>query len=162
MRSFDPKRHLPPGWDWEALKEGLLWGHGFSAVSLLFFLGKYFNSVDSLYVHISQPDGTLLRQLYPGRTVEPFFTLLWGMPLLGLWFFLAVMAVQVARHYRYHTRDSMSVYLMRRLPDAMEYHRRCWTVPVLASLAELLLFCLGGALCWLLWYFATPAGHLPL
>lgn len=162
MRSFDPKRHLPPGWDWENLRAGLAWGHGASLVSLLFFLGKYFDSLDSLYALIQQPDGTMLKQLYPGRTVDPFFQLLWGTPLLGLWIFLAVMAVQVLRHYRCHTQGSRADYLMRRLPDPWEYHRRCWAVPLLASLAELSLFAAGSGLCWLLWYFATPAGCLPL
>lgn len=162
MKFFDPKRHLPPGWDWENLRAGLLWGHGASLASLFIFVNRYLDSRASLYSHIQQLDGTLVKQLIPGRTVAPFWTLLAGMPLWGMWIFWILMGVQVWRHYSCHTRDSMPIYLMRRLPDKWELHRRCWTVPVLACLVELLVFAVGIGLCWLLWYVATPAGCLPL
>ena len=35
-------------------------------------------------------------------------------------------------HYLYHWQGSRSIYLMRRLPDSWELHRRCLTVPLAA------------------------------
>ena len=107
------------------------------------------------------PNGTYIRELDPTRTIAPFSELTRGTPLFGLWIFLAVMPILVWRHYRFHTQDAMSVYTMRRLPDRWEYHRRCWTQPILSAIAELLLYALLTALCWLIWYFATPAPCRP-
>lgn len=161
MKIFDPKRHLPVGWDWENLRNNLLWGHSLTLVSLFAFLAGYFDARESLYSHTQDLTGRLTRELIPGRTITPFRELMGGFPLLVPACFLLAMAVQVWRHYSWHTRDSMAIYTMRRLPDRWELHRRCWTQPLLSSLAELLLFGLLTFLCWLLWRFATPAVCLP-
>lgn len=71
------------------------------------------------------------------------------------------MPLLVWRYYASHTQGSMAVYTMRRLPDKWEYHRRCWTQPILSAAAELLIFAVLAGLCWLLWYFATPAPCRP-
>ena len=162
MKIFDPKRHLPVGWDWENLRTWLYWGHFFSSLTIFTFASRYFDALSNLYIHIQQLDGTLVRQLDPNRTITPFWALMAGFPYFGLGCFLLVMLIQVWRHYSYHTRDSMAVYTMRRLPDPFELHRRCWTLPLLSCLAELLLFAVLTFLCWLLWRFATPAVCLPM
>ena len=100
-------------------------------------------------------------RLDPTRTILPFWDLLEGTPLLGLWIFLAVMPILVWRYYHYHTQGTMAVYTMRRLPDRWEYHRRCWTQPILSAIVELILYAILVGLCWLLWYFATPAPCRP-
>ena len=71
------------------------------------------------------------------------------------------MPLLVWRYYHFHTQGAMSIYTMRRLPDPREYHRRCWMQPILSAAAELLLFAILIGLCWLLWYFGTPAVCLP-
>lgn len=161
MKIFDPKRHLPVGWEWENTKTGLIWGHILSGLSLFSFLQRYSLALDSLYTQVPGPNGTYIRELDPTRTILPFRDLLGGTPLFGLWIFLAVMPLMVWRYYRFHTQDAMSVYTMRRLPDRWEYHRRCWTQPILSAMAELLLYALLTALCWLIWYFATPVPCRP-
>lgn len=162
MKFFDPKRHLPPGRDWENLRSWLVLGHGASVLTLILFLSRYFDSVDSLYSYVQQLDGTMIRQLIPGRTVAPFWELIKGTPLSGAEIYIFLMFHLAFLNYRCHTVGSMSVYLMRRLPDRWEYHRRCWTVPVLASIVEIVIFAVGVFLCWLLYRFATPAGCLPM
>ena len=161
MTIFDPKRHLPAGFDWEPTRDGLIWGHILSGLTLFSFVGRYSQALDDLYTHIQGPDGTLIRKLVTTRTIAPFGELIWGTPLLGAWIFLAVMPLLIWRYYQFHTRDSMSVYTMRRLPDRWEYPRRCWTQPVLSAIAELLLFAVLIGLCWLIWRFATPEVCLP-
>ena len=161
MKTFDPKRHLPVGWEWENTKTGLIWGHILSGLSLFSFLRRYSLALDSLYTQVWATSGTYIRKLDPTRTIAPFSELTRGTPLFGLWIFLAVMPILVWRYYRFHTQDAMSVYTMRRLPDRWEYHRRCWTQPILSAMAELLLYALLTALCWLVWYFATPVPCRP-
>ena len=34
MKIFDPKRHLPAGFDWEPTRDGLIWGHILSGLTL--------------------------------------------------------------------------------------------------------------------------------
>ena len=161
MKTFDPKRHLPVGWEWENTKTCMIWGHILSGLSLFGFFGRFSDALDALYFHREGPNGTLIPVLDPTRTIAPFSELTRGTPLFGLWIFLAVMPLMVWRYYRFHTQEAMSVYTMRRLPDRWEYHRRCWTQPILSAMAELLLYALLTALCWLIWYFATPASCRP-
>jgi hypothetical protein len=166
MKIFDPRRHLPPGWEWEGTRTGLIWGHIASALPIFAFLKTYGDAKAALYDLVERPDSTGRYSLYeqvldPSRTIAPFSELTRGTPLFGLWIFLAVMPILVWRHYRFHTQDAMSVYTMRRLPDRWEYHRRCWTQPILSAMAELLLYALLTALCWLIWYFATPVPCRP-
>jgi len=161
MKIFDPKRHLPVGWDGEALRTALGWYHGLSTLSLLVFVSRYADARGSLYAHVEGPGGQYVRRLIPGRIIAPFPVLMEGLPLLGLWCFLILMAIQVWRHYSYHTQGSMSIYTMLRLPDRWELHRRCLTQPLLSAAAELALYALLTLLCFALYYFATPEGHLP-
>lgn len=162
MKIFDPKRHLPPGWDWENLKANLCWGHVFSAMTMLSFLPDYFRARETLYIFTQQPGGTVIRELVPSRTIAPFLSLLQGWPLTGMWIFSLLMLFQVWRYYQSFSQGAMSIYTMRRLPDRWELHRRCWTQPLLSVLAEALLFAVLTGLCWLLWWFATPAPCRPL
>lgn len=161
MKIFDHKRQLPPGWDWDNLRSNLLWGHSLSALTMLSFLSRYFRAREDLYAYIQKPNGTVVMELVPSRTISPFLALLQGWPLTGMWIFCIVMALQVWRYYTSFTTGSMAIYTMRRLPDKRELHRRCWTQPLLSMAAELLLFALLAGLCWLLWYFATPAPCRP-
>lgn len=162
MKTFDAERHLPPGWDWENLRVWLGWGHALSCISLFAFLSRYYDARSALYAYTQQLNGTMVLELVPGRIITPFDQLMSGLPWLGFWCFVILMGIQVWRHYRFHTQGTMSIYLMRRLPDKWELHRRCWTVPVLACIAELVLFAVLTGLCWLLYRFATPIQCLPM
>lgn len=161
MKIFDPKRHLPAGWEWEGLKSYLGWAHGLSCISIFVFLSRYFDARAWLYDHQEGPDGRWVQVLIPGRIIAPFSELMEGLPMLGAWCFLILMGIQVWRYYSYHTQGAMSIYTMRRLPDRWELHRRCWMQPVLSSIAEVLIFAGLTVLCFMLYYFATPEGHLP-
>ena len=161
MKIFDPKRHLPLGWEWEQTQDRLIWGHLLSGLSILGFLVRYSYALDALYFYQDGPGGTLIRELDPNRTIAPFRELISGAPLLGMWLFLGMMPLLVWRYYRFHSQGAMAVYTMRRLPNPFEYHRRCWTQPFLSALAELAFYGLLMGLCWLLWRFVTPAACLP-
>ena len=161
MKIFDPKRHLPLGWEWEVTRNYLIWGHILSSLTTLIFLDRYVDALDALYIWVEGPDGTMVRELAPNRTIAPFWSLMAGMPYMGLGIFALAAAMQVWRYYNWHTQGAMSVYTMRRLPDRFELHRRCWTQPVLSVAMEILIFAGLTVLYWLLWRFATPAACLP-
>lgn len=161
MKIFDPKCHLPPGWPWERTQDGLIWGHTLSGLTIFGFFSRFSDALSNLYIYTRLPDGSYQKELDPGQTIAPFSVLIRGTPLLGLWLFLAVMPLLVWRYYSYHTRGTMAVYTMRRLPDKWEYHRRCWTQPLLSAVTEFALYGILIFFCWLLWRFGTPAECLP-
>lgn len=170
MKIFDPKRHLPLGWDWENTRAALILGHFLSVLPLFSFLKRYFDAREALYYYVEKSGYTFgsysyssgyIQVLDQTRTIAPFPALILGAPLWGLAIFLWVMPLLVWLYYHSFTRNSMAVYTMRRLPDRWEYHRRCWVQPLLSAAAELILFALLIGLCWLLWYFATPAPCRP-
>lgn len=85
-----------------------------------------------------------------GKWLSGFLMAAVGGVLLAVW------------HYRYHRQGSMSIYLMRRLPDRWLLHRRCLALPALVVAAAVLV-----ALALLLGYYAlylwvTPEGCLRL
>lgn len=75
--------------------------------------------------------------------------------------FLWVMPVLVVYHYLYHRMGTESRYLMRRLPNRWEYHRRCWGMPVVGAAAALALMGALVGLYYLIYILATPAQCLP-
>ncbi len=56
--------------------------------------------------------------------INLFDDMLWP-SLWGFWFALIIPPVQAVQNYQSHYRGSRSIYLMRRLPDRWELHRRC-------------------------------------
>ena len=80
----------------------------------------------------------------------------------GFLVFYFMMVGMLVYHYLYYYQGSKSIYLMRRLPNRWEVHRRSITLPfaafVIAVMTEIAL--------WLLYYgiylVCTPAQCLPL
>ena len=71
------------------------------------------------------------------------------------------LALDVMASYYYFKKDTMSIYLMRRLPDRWELHRRCWGKPLILSGLCLLIQAGLIALYFLIYLVFTPRGHLP-
>ncbi|MBR5229035.1 MAG: hypothetical protein IKV96_04280 [Firmicutes bacterium] len=68
--------------------------------------------------------------LDPRATMAPLNQIL-GTHMLGF-VALAVAMIGVAvYHYIYHHQGSKSIYLMKRLPDKRELHRRCLSLPLM-------------------------------
>lgn len=75
---------------------------------------------------------------------------------------VAVLPVIFAiNHYRYYRQGSMSVYLMKRLPDRWEYHRRNLMLPMILLMAVLVSMLLTELMCYGMYLLITPAGCLP-
>ena len=86
----------------------------------------------------------------------PDFVTLLGHYLIGFLLVALCMLAIVAYHYLYHRQGSKSIYTMRRLPDGMVLHRRCWTLPVLMALASLLAAFVLLMIYYAIYMFVTP------
>lgn len=103
-------------------------------------------------------DGTLY--VIPGVVMEYFPRLLKGTNLTLL-FYLAICVSWAADNYLGAHRNTKSVYLMRRLPDRWEYHRRCVGLPLLAALLCILLRLVLIPVFFQIYLHATPMEALP-
>lgn len=147
-------RLVPPGFDYGQELLLLGWGTAGAIFLSLFWFSGLRDAWRELYfwhLGVKTPIPDAVMQDF-GELVRPF---LLGFPVVALWELTFVI-----RHYRYHYETGRSIYLMRRLPDRWERHRRCWTLPLLCCAAVLLI-----GLALLLVYYAvyllvTPPEHL--
>lgn len=65
-------------------------------------------------------------------------------------------------NYMYHYQDSMLMYLMRRLPDKWEVHRRCFALPVAGTVFMVIWTFMLYKLCYAIYILYTPSQCLPL
>lgn len=144
--------HIPPG---IRLQNEILWilfGWGCSAV---FSFLRFYTALCRNMNMLEQWDGSgMVKQKMPDLA-----DLLFG-SMAGFWVVVACMGALAAYHYYYHYNGSKSIYLMRRLKNPLELHKRCLTLPVLAAgitfaIAFLLLCAYYG--CYM---SAVPAEYL--
>ncbi len=149
------QRHLPPGIDWRRERKWLLWGGVAASGYSLGFLIAYRRCYAQLFLW----DGG--KKLLDTSAVMPDFAQVLDGSLAGFLILALCMVALAAYHYAYHYQDGKSIYLMKRLPDGWELHRRCLTLPLLGAIASVC-----AALLLLLLYFAvylvfTPKACLP-
>ena len=156
MKRFDWKRYKPLGRKRSQPIQGAVFLLIIASIEALTEICvNIVNARNTLYV-----DGRLIKGLIPGAVMPHFFELIdQGLnlfPLVGVF-----LAWEVFDCYRYHRKDTRSIYIMRRLPDKWELHRRCWGIPVLFSIGTLLV--IGGILllCFFVYLILTPPECLP-
>lgn len=98
--------------------------------------------------------------LLPGVKMPPMTSLIHdafaGFILIGI---LALCGI--IYHYLFHKQGSKSIYLMRRLPNSMELHKRCFTLPLLGMVISILTVLLLFLLYYGIYYIFTPGACLP-
>lgn len=147
----------PLGWPWKKEVQYSMLGLGLATLYGLFvFLFSFHSVVSELYVILYGKE-----VLIPGSTVPPFPPVFRG-ALLGYCIVAFCMIFLPIAHHRWHSVGSRSIYLMRRLPRRQEFCRRCVAGPALGLALTLLTALLLLFLCFLWYWFRTPAGHLPL
>lgn len=144
MKLPDLTRRLPLGYPAVGECTFCLTGLAVSALWSMIFFVRYFGYRGNLY-----GEGSGGRVLLAGAMMPDFVELL-DHVFLGFLLLAAAMLGFIAAHYAYHWQGSRSIYLMRRLPDRFELHRRCLTVPFC-----MMLVCAGCAFVLLLLYFAV-------
>lgn len=157
MGKIDWGRWAPPGRN--ARQEVIAFSFGLAActaVMWLYFLLRYWNARSRLF---TLTNGV---QILREGAEMPVLPLLLGSGFLPLWALVGAAVSTVFSHYVGHYREgSRPVYLMRRLPDRREYHRRCLAIPGTALLAALVIAAVSLWAFWVIYMTATPAQCLP-
>ena len=127
---------------------------------LIFLLSRYLPARRELFDHI-RIGGKLVSTLIPGAQIQDFPQVM-NRVLDPMLIAMLLAPVQVLLHYLYYRRGSMSIYLMRRLPDRGLLHRQCWTLPLLGLALTITITLILLGIYLLIYIYATPAACLPL
>lgn len=96
----------------------------------------YFIQLFSEYNQLFRYNGNT-RELIKGIFMPQFYQIL-GNFHAGYFLLSAAMLCFIVGHYTYfHMGNSHPLYLMKRIPDGKELHRRCCTLPLLSILITL-------------------------
>ena len=159
MKRLDFQRYTPPEWGtsgWIIMSRIAL----VVAVCASFaFFGDYINAWNRLYTY-HQLLSNNHWELIPGAVIAPFSALIFGKFYL-FHVYWACLLMEVLDCYGSFRRGSRSIYLMRRLPDKWELHRRCWGRPLIFFLQSLALMACLTAFYFLIYLVFTPKGCLP-
>lgn len=88
-----------------------------------------------------------------------FSKILFG-SMAGFWVMIGCMGALAAYHYYYHYNGSKSIYLMKRIVNPLELHRRCLALPVLVTGITLVIMFLLVCAYYRLYMAAVPGKFL--
>lgn len=152
------KRNTPPGADcWQAPKL-LAGGIICSAVwSLIYFLFRFAYAIRALFIYY--PDKKI-RVIKEGAVMPIFSELVensfWGFSITAI-----CMLFFVIYYYSYYQQGSRSIYLMKRLPNRWELHRRAIVIPLLSSFSAVASAFVLKLIFLVIYLLATPEECLP-
>ena len=156
MLKADWTKLAPPGTNTEKERGLFLILEVIAVVFAVFcFANSYGTAREMLFDYVGGE-----RALIQGAVIAPFSEVIRGNLLMFLPA-LAAMPALVLAHYLSYRRGSMSIYLMKRLPDKNLIHRQCWSLPLLGSLLLVLTAAILVGVFYLFYWYATPAVCLP-
>lgn len=117
-------RWVPLGYDTTAERRFQLSALPLSVLWSFIYFDRYQSAQAELYVWMGE-----LKVLKQDAVMPDFYTLLDSV-FVGFAVTVAGMLGFAAARYAYHYRGSKAIYLMRRLPDRYDLHRRCLLVPL--------------------------------
>lgn len=154
---LDLSRYFPVGIERRKYIARLIHSAAIALIYSMSFLVRMAGAHGELYTELA--DGT--RVLIKGAAAPDFAELLresvLGGSMLGFLALAALDLLLAAYFYYYHYQGSRSIYLMRRLPQRGELHRRCLAFPIFSVLALLLLMALTTAAYFLIYMSVMPA-----
>lgn len=147
MSSFFDK-NLPPGMSPSEEQRVVRWGLALSLFLGLWDLIQFFTEISNLYQYRGR------ERVLDESCIMPDFAEIFVRFPIGFLILAVCMLGFVTYHYIYYYRGSKSIYLMRRLPNRFEIHRRAWTYPfcvmLLCALCIVVLFWLYfGLYLWI-------------
>lgn len=157
-RRIDWDRHVPVGLDGRRERNWGLLGLFFSLFwSVLHFLAYY-----SLFLNdLLDREGQMRAAGFVNIYMPDFDELLVGN--FGGFTMMALCMLPLALyHYLCHYRGSRSIYLMRRLPDRWELHRRCLALPALGLALSVLIPAVLVVIYFCIYQFGTPYRFLEI
>ena len=150
------ERYAPAGFPIMQEIKVFIWTLGISAIFSMGFLIRYFDARNELY------DITITGQKVLNiDAVMPHMSVLVGNAFIGFYLLSLLALAGAIYHYLFHSQGSKSIYLMRRLPNRWEFHKRCLTLPILAIVAGFLCALLLYLLYYLIYMCCTPTMCLP-
>lgn len=160
MKRIDLFRYIPMGRERSQFITGGYIALVVAGCRSLGFIGNYLDARRALYTGWVGGSFHEARMLIPGAVIRPFSWVVQDCFRLFPVFWL-FMALEVLACYACHKQDSMSIYLMRRLPDKWELHRRCWGRPLIFTGLSLLLILALTGLYFVIYLLFTPVECLP-
>lgn len=149
----DLSGYVPPGMDWEyKVDRFCTWMSCAALFALCAFMLQYIDTLNDLYVY----KGVNGRARIPGAVMADFYTLM-DWVFVGYQLIAVSMLFSARRNYAYHHQGSKSIYLMRRLPDRWERHRRCLGLPVMGIACCVLAVFVTVVLCYAWYILGTPS-----
>lgn len=151
MKKFDAERLAPPGFPL-VTEQALFWiGMALAACYSLLFFPRFSDALNTLYIDYGGGNTAL-----NPSAVMPDFKEVLGSSLYGFPTVACSMTFFVLLHYTSFSQGSKSIYLMRRLPDPWELHKRCLTLPLLGAVTALVLGFLVLLLYFGIYEMTTP------
>ena len=149
-------RYSPPGMHTE--RENITFGVGsiLAAFYSLSFFISYAGEYERLYEWVGEE-----YRLIAGATIAPFSDIL-GTSLYGFFIAALISLAFTVYRYMYFRTGSMSIYLMRRLPERSLLYRLVLVLPTVRALTCILIAVLVGAFYFCCYLLFTPKGCLPL
>lgn len=145
-----------PGADAKKEIEAAMW-FAFITIILwsMIFVLRYFAERQNLYEVVHQ-----VRSLRKGAVMKPIGQLMRRV-FAGFWIYAVFNLAAMVGHYTSFYTESRSIYVMKRLKDKWELHRRCLMLPMLQLCFGFLLVLILMLAYFLLYRFCTPAECLP-
>lgn len=157
---------VPPGFDWEKelswMRVALICAVVFGSFLFLIRLGV---NISNLYEQKWEPAanggyvsaGIVLKEDAVMREVSVLLAQTRvGFALIGV-----LLVMMVVSHYRYYRQGSMSIYLMKRLPNGREYHRRNFSFVLILAAVSLAVMVVMSLTHYGMYLLFTPKGCLP-
>ena len=131
-------------------------GVAIATLQSMTFLLNYSNAWYELYTYRGSK-----RVLIEGAIIQDFNILLENVFLLSVIVCIATLLTTIF-HYMYHYDGSKMMYLMRRLPDKWDLHRRCWTLPIVGTVLMAVWTIILKGIYYAVYILCTPSQCLPL
>lgn len=150
------EKYAPLGIDVRKQAGWWLAGGVFATLHSMLFVLRYIGSRADLYRLKAGK-----RVLIEGAVITDFETLTEGV-FLSFYFVSIVTLLVIIYHYFYHYQGSKMMYLMKRLPEKCELHRRCITLPVTGAVLLMTWMFIVRMLYFSIYILCTPSQCLPL
>lgn len=122
----------------------------------MFFFLQYANALEQLYTYRAGK-----KVLIEGAMILSFEQITEGLFLMGYLESVAILLMSIY-YYLYHHQGSKMMYLMKRLPDKWEVHRRCWTLPIAGAVLMAAWMMILKMIYYAIYILYTPSQCLPL
>ncbi len=148
-------KNAPPGADIQNQVNWYFGGLIFIGVWSLGFLFRFSSAYERLLQQMARP------YFVTGDAMMPEFTELLGGSLRAVFVIVLVLLICIVMNYASFHQGSKSIYLMKRLPDRWELHRRCIILPVLGIAGSLILGFTLLMIYFAIYMLVTPDRCLP-